>query len=151
VRVGGREGEGEGERHAGGMLGDPAQHQAIWGSVSDRMLKLKCRCRERSHGNGCHSDCIASARCGCGAPCEGWVMGNRAQACLCTGNAAAAIRDCTAVLLLRPENRKAWQRYRAALEVCADPPVHHLMSTAFATLVDLAFHTAPAEHSPLHS
>jgi hypothetical protein len=53
------------------------------------------------------------------------VLGNRSQAWLRAGNHAAAIRDCTAVLLLRPDNGKAWQRYHAALEVCRHPPVQH--------------------------
>lgn len=50
------------------------------------------------------------------------ILGNRSQAALRAGHSAAALRDSTAVLLLRPRNSKAWQRYHASLEVGSPPP-----------------------------
>ena len=56
------------------------------------------------------------------------ILGNRSQAALRAGDSTAALRGCATVLLLRPHNSKAWQRYNVALEArapctwCMCPP-----------------------------
>ena len=43
------------------------------------------------------------------------LLNNRAQALLRAGRAAAALRDAAAVLMMHPQQAKAWMRYAAAL------------------------------------